>query len=151
MHPFAPRPITPDGVLPHDGWRIKRYRITVDGARGEGPDFEEGTDMLLAALPSPARTEERAGVGFLILHRGRGIDYAVLGWWDRENELPARVAVRERTAGAAWRPARASESFCVWDLQVIGFERDAYVDTVLRDGDSAAAKAYLERWLELRA
>lgn len=151
MHPYAPRPIVPDGVLAHDGWRLKRYRITAGDAPADRAAFDEGAAILLAALPSPACTEARAGLGFLILHRGRGADYAVLGWWDRENELPTRVAVREQKSDAAWRPARASESFCVWDLQVIGFERDAYVDTVLRDGDPTAADEYLARWLERRA
>lgn len=83
-------------------------------------------------------------------HRGAGADYVVLGWWDRENELPTRVVVREHASEAPWRPARASESFCVWDLQVIGFERDAYVSTVLApDAGPDAVEAYLARNLSV--
>jgi len=150
MIPYAPRPIRFDGVRALGGWRVKTYVITHGERPFERARFDAAERLAADALPE-STTSERPGLAFLILHQGNGADYVVLGWWDRENELPTRVAVRERTAGAAWRPARASESFCVWDLQVIGFERDAYVDTVLRDGDPAAAKAYLERWLELRA
>lgn len=161
MRPFAPRPIRFREVLAHEGWRLKRYTISAGGAAsvaGAGadvaipdwPEFADGRVLALAALPAPARTAERPGVGFLVEHRGAGADYLVMGWWDRENELPVRVLVREHAPGAAWRPAHASESFCVWDLQVIGFERDAYVASVLAPGAGpGAVDAYLARRLEM--
>ena len=149
MRPFAPRPITFRDVVEHDGWRLKRYTITTGVSVDEWSDFAPGDALALDALPRPARTAERAGVGFLIQHRGAGADYVVLGWWDRENELPVRVVVRDQVPGATWRPARASESFCVWDLQVIAHERDAYVATVLAEGDPAAAERYLAMRLEV--
>lgn len=63
----------------------------------------------------------------------------MLCWWDRENELPIRVFVRQHD-GSPWRPAQGSESVCVWDLQVICFERDAYVHTVMA-GRAGGAEA----------
>ena len=77
-------------------------------------------------------------MGFVIEHQAIGIDYLVLAWWDRENELPLRIFVRERDAQAAWRTARGGESVCVWDLEVIGAERDAYIATVLDGGDGGS-------------
>lgn len=161
MRPFAPRPIRFREILAHEGWRLKRYAISVGGAAGaaradvaipDWPEFADGRALALAALPVPARTAERPGVGFLVEHRGAGADYLVIGWWDRENELPVRVLVREHAPGAAWRPAHASESFCVWDLQVIGFERDAYVASVLAsDAGPGAVDVYLARRLEVNA
>ena len=157
MQPFAPRPIRFRDVLTHDGWRLKRYAISAGPAAGvvdahadvaiaDWPEFAEGRALALGALPMPAETTGRRGVGFLVEHRGAGADYLVLGWWDRENELPVRVVVRDHAPGAVWRPARASESFCVWDLQVMGFERDAYVATVLAPGTQGDAAAhYLTR------
>lgn len=150
MQAFAPRPLRFRGVLEHDGWRLKRYAISAgapaDVLAPEWPGWAGGRSLALAALPSPARTEARPGVGLLIEHRGAGADYLVLGWWDRENELPVRVVVRDQVAGAAWRAAGPTESFCVWDLEVMGFERDAYVATVLApDADADALEAYLGR------
>jgi hypothetical protein len=152
MRPFAPRPITFAGLHTHEGWRLKRYTITRDAEPLDWDAFAPGLGLTLAALPQPAVTAERPGLGFVIAHRGAGADYIVLGWWDRENELPVRVVVREQTPGAEWRPARGSESFCVWDLQVIGFERDAYVATVLAEAMAtrsaeARAAAYLRHHL----
>ena len=81
----------------------------------------------------------------MIAHQGRTALYCVLGWWDNENELPLEVFVRGREPGAEWHLARGPESVCVWDLQVIAFERDAYVATVLSSGRDAAdaVEAYL--------
>lgn len=147
MKPYKPRRIRSHGLRRHDDWRLKSYSITYDGSDLDGPAFDAGLDLAVRALPAPARTEGRPGVGFIIAHEGRGVDYIVLGWWDRENELPLRVFVRYPEGRARWRAAEGSESVCVWDLQVIGFERDAYVSTVLsadRPGDVAG---YLERFL----
>jgi hypothetical protein len=54
------------------------------------------------------------------------------------------VFVRQQSPGATWRPARESESVCVWDLEVIWLERQAYVQTVLGGGD-------VEGYLTIRA
>ena len=143
MRPYAPRPIQSHDVRTHGEWRLKPYSIV----HGEPPldwdaywrEFEPGFARVLADLPSPARTADRLGVGFLIAHRGRGSSYVVLGWWDRENELPLRIAVRDHADGAVWRAAAASESVCVWDLQVIGHERDAYVASVLSGAEMSLA------------
>jgi len=149
MNPYSPRPIRFQGLVRHEGWVLKRYVVTLASAGGEPAtdawsEFERGLELALAALPGPARTEVRPGVGFVIEHRGAGADYIVLGWWDRENELPVRVMVREQQPGSPWRGAGPSESFCVWDLQVISFERDAYVNTMLaRGADDNARDRYL--------
>ena len=145
--PYAPRPIRYHGTSEHEGWRLKRYSIHYGEGRIDEPAFVSGEALALTSLPADATTEARPGVGFLILHQGRGMNYVVLGWWDRENELPVRVFVSAPVEGHRWRPAEGSESFCVWDLQVLWFERQAYVETVLRPGGCDPVDAYLTRVL----
>lgn len=134
MQPYSPRPIVLLEPIGHEGWRLKVYSIVFGDSAFNRPRFDGGLAAALRELPSPAKTADRPGAGFVILHQGRDVDYVVLAWWDRENELPLRVFVRERVAGKAWRAARGGESVCVWDLQVIAAERDAYVDTVMGGG-----------------
>lgn len=143
MQPFATRPIRFLRVHDSAGWKIKLYSIVYGDAWFSEGEFEPGLKLALASLPDPAVTPSRAGVGFCVLHRGNGADYVVLGWWDRENELPTRIFVRPHNE-QAFRPAKGSESFCVWDLQVMGFERDAYVSTLLAR-PALGAEAYLHR------
>ena len=131
MHPYKPRQIEPLGLTTTEGWRLKRYSVCAEGLQFDAGRFGAGIELATKALPQPAQTAERVGVGFLILHQGNGIDYTVLGWWDRENELPILVFVCDQPGTNRWRPARGSESVCVWDLQVIWSEREAYVATIL--------------------
>jgi hypothetical protein len=146
MERFAPRPIEFLGLVDHQGWRLKFYSIVHGQALLDRSDFGKGFRLVLHHLPQPAVSEERAGVGFLIAHQGRTGNYAVLCWWDHENELPIKIAVRRPEERGGWRPARGRESICVWDLEIIAFERQAYVETVLAGGDpGTAAGAYLAR------
>ncbi|WMQ74737.1 MAG: hypothetical protein GPOALKHO_001755 [Sodalis sp.] len=49
------------------------------------------------------------------------------GPWDNENGLRIKIWV---TDGGSWRLA-CNESFCIWDMQVLAFEGNAYVSTML--------------------
>ena len=144
MRPYAPRPIRILGVEPLGAFVLRRWWIDLyEDAAPYLADWTDAVALSAAALPREA-APARPGVGFLILHRGRGADYLVLGWWDRENELPLRVFVRyPGTDDAQWRAARGGESVCVWDLEVVAIERAAYVSTYL---DAACADPRAE-WL----
>lgn len=142
FEPYRPRLTRFAGVRAASGFRLKEYLIAYEDRAIDVRRFEPGIALALRALPAPAVAQARPGVGFLVAHQGRGADYVVLAFWDRENELPLRVFVSERSG--AWRPAQGGESVCVWDLEVIHAERDAYVETVLATGPGAA-DAYLAR------
>ena len=129
MQPYAPRPILPLGLRIHGDWQLKRYAIVYGDGPHDPQRFEPAHALALRELPQPAVAAGRPGAAIVIEHQGRGVDYLVLAWWDRENELPLRVFVCD--AGQSWRPNRTSESVCVWDLEVLCAERDAYVRTVL--------------------
>ena len=137
--PFAPRIAAFHGIVDRAGHRLKGYTMRYGERPVDWEEHREGIELALAALPEARPEEGRPGLGFLIVHRGRAAEYVVLAWWDRQNELPVKVFVRNE---GPWRPAREGESFCVWDLEIVGRERDAYVGTVLADGD---AEAYLAR------
>jgi hypothetical protein len=143
MKRFATRPVEFHRIREVGDWRLKLYSIRYGDAAIDWQFFAGGLALAEAALPRPAAVNGRAGVGFLIAHRGKTAAYLVLGWWDQENELPLRVFVRAYDT-AEWRPARDGESVCVWDLEVIWAEREAYVSTMLAS-DRPDTSAYLDR------
>jgi hypothetical protein len=147
MEPFRPRTVRSHGVHAVSGWKVKLYSISHDGSPLRWNEFQEGFRMARALLPQPPSTPGRPGIAFAIAHHGKTADYAVLAWWDRENELPIRVFVRPPSAGARWRPARESESVCVWDLEIIWEEREAYVETMLAKNGAARQKEYVDRFM----
>lgn len=141
--PYRDRPITFCGTRKAHGYSLKEYSILY----GEHPLdlklFEKGFALAEQALPQPPVADGRPGLGFMIAHQGQSGNYVVLCWWDRENELPTKVFVHEN---GAWRVAEENESFCVWDLQVIWHEREAYVATIL-SGNVPNLAAYLSKHL----
>jgi hypothetical protein len=139
FQPYEPRPLDFLGVETVSGFRLKAYAIRFGGAELDKDRFAGGWALARAALPQPAVAASRPGLGFAILHQGRTGDYFVLGWWDRENELPLHVFVRDSNG---WRPAANGESVCVWDLRLIWHEREAYVRTMLA-GSPCDEAAYL--------
>lgn len=142
--PYAERAIRFHGIRNSSGFRLKLYSIRYGSGEIDWPRFEPALADACAALPEPAETAHRPGVGFLIAHQGQG-DYVVLGWWDNENELPLRVFVRD---DSKWRAAMGGESICVWDLQVIWHERQAYVRTFLNADCVDPVNAYLRDALQ---
>lgn len=143
MEPYAPRRIEAHGTRPFGAWRMKVYSVLFGEGPVDWPAFEPGIDAALRSLPAPDEARGRPGLGFVIAHQGRTGDYVVVAWWDRENELPVRVLVR-RDRAEPWRAAHTDESFCVWDLEVLWAERQAWVATMLTPG-GGGADAYLAR------
>lgn len=103
---YKPRSITFTGVETRAGYRLKTYAITHDFTTLDAHAFDGGLNLACGELPSPAQTDARPGLGFVVMHHTVAIDYIILAWWDRQNELPTRVFVRE--AGKDWRPANGA-------------------------------------------
>ena len=137
---YQPRPLKFLGVESVAGYSLKIYAIRHPEQNFAPERFAVWQNLAAAALPQPTITEERSGVGFAVLHQAQGSDYLILCWWDRENELPTRVFLK--TDAEDWRIAGVNESFCVWDLRVVWWEREAYVGTVLA-GSADALESYL--------
>jgi hypothetical protein len=138
MPPFKPNPYTPRTIRPrdpirHHDWRLKSYDVLFNTDPIDESTYAHGISLALQSLPTPAVTDRRPGVGFLIRHHGRTVHYIVLSWWDNENELLQRVFVRTFDEGAAWLNITGQGSFCVWDAQIIWHEREAYVRHVLAE------------------
>lgn len=149
--PYRDRIIRPLGVRTTRGWRLKAYEILYGNVPLHAAVYEDGLVAAARELPQPPVSRGRAGVGFVIFHQGRGVRYLALNWWDRENELFNRVMVRGMQEDDLWVWAREGEVACVWDLQVLGFERDAWVDAVLRNPEAPDVEGYLTRTLTVES
>lgn len=112
-----------------EGWKLKPYRVLGRAAGEDGPLEQATLEAVVAELPENPTAPGRPGLGFIIEHLASPLDYIVLCWWQNNNEMITRILVRE--AGAPWRPTDGSESFCVWDLDIMWFERNAFIRTML--------------------
>lgn len=134
MKAFAERLIRYRGVQRRGDWAVKQYSILYGDGPIDWPGFDAALQRGVDELPPPDPPAGRPGLAFFIAHQGLTGDYGVLCWWNHENELPMSIWIR-RDKADSWRRAEAGESVCVWDLEVIWEERQAWIETMLSGKD----------------
>jgi hypothetical protein len=146
IQPYGPRPVRFLGLIENSGWRLKTYSISV---RGEQVD-EGVVAHVCARLPewvtnSTLYDLPTYGVGILILHEGREGCFAIVGWWIDENMFQEFVYLATDAERRDFRLFSDRGVFtCVWELSVLWFERNAWVEYVLKaPGDPQALDRYL--------
>lgn len=146
--PYRPRPIRFVELWECDGWRVKVYGISARGEQPPTPLIEAAKALARERLPRPAVTDERYGLATLIVHAGADGDYVLVDWWFGENMLQHHVY-----AGPQDAPERLAYvtpegvGCCVWELAVLGFERQAWIDAILAQPAAPRIDEYLARRL----
>jgi hypothetical protein len=129
-----------------EDWRIKLYGITYRGSIPDATLIEAAKDLVSGCLPQPAVTDHRYGVGFMGVHQGRGSNLVFLDWWANENELFHHACTSPSGEPGAFEYVTPTGlAACVWDLAVIAFERQAWINTVL-----SAPAPDVEHYLAMR-
>lgn len=142
--PYRTRPVRCLKVAEFGDWRIKVYGIAYEGEVPEPAFVDAALDTALPALPVPAITDDRYGVGFLVVHQGRGSNFVFIDWWAQENELHHRIWFSTRERPGALRAAQPNDPIgCAWDLTVFAHERDAWFTHVLSRSDDPDLDGYL--------
>jgi hypothetical protein len=145
---YSPRLVKALPPLDVSGRVLKAYVMFADSERGTGlPEPEWLRRQAAAVLSEPAQPGDHP-VGFLILHYGMDGDYLLVSQWYDANMLKhwVRGATACADGSTEFAPLVQRDLIaCVWELEVIKFERDAWVNTVLAQGqlDEASLAAYL--------
>ena len=127
------------------GWRLKLYSIALNGKEPD-PAFVEATrDLAASVLPQPPAADDRYGVGFATAHDATSLFIALVYWWQSENELHQRIFVSPKTGPIAFVPVESQPAGCVWELEIVDFERRAWIEDVLANPDGPDVERYLER------
>jgi hypothetical protein len=143
--PYKPRHVRFIRREDVEGWQLKLYGIAVNGQEPR-PDFVEATRNLAAqVLPQPPAGKDHYGVGFAIAHDARAVGIALIYFWKSENELHQRIYVSPKDDPAAFTRVENQPAGCVWELEVVDFERRAWLEDVLSNPDGPDIDGYLER------
>lgn len=116
--------------------RVKHYGIGVDG--------QARPELLEATANAAAEVLPDGALGFTIAHDAAGAGLGLVYWWANDNEIHMRAFASPKDDPAALEPAAGTGMACVWELEVIDFERRAFLEDVLKAGD---VERYLERAL----
>lgn len=126
------------------GRRFKVYGIFSDPNKVKYfPDHEELADRI-SDIVSTLSEDADHGLGFAILHLALDGNYLLITQWLDANMLQHRVykcAINNRKLTNIESIANTGIIACVWELEIMKFERDAWVRTMLSaspDSDSDA-------------
>jgi hypothetical protein len=158
-HPYRDRRTWLHCVHQTGDWKLKVYAITTAGG-------ELSADVLDAALRFVSRelqpehleedplatdlgTDEK--FGFLVLHVGAEAVWLLLDLWigDILHHHLYRAPLEEPAGFSV--PWQKHSAACVWELEVIHHERNAWVEHVLKAPDQPAYEDYLASALHIDA
>ena len=147
MHNFDPyvsRPIEFIDQVNPEGWRVKVYGISAQSLPLQKEIVSEGMKNVLPHLPQPALTEQRYGVGFLIIHHGTMRNWYLLDWWEKEDIIHHKLFSSPLDSpGSISAESDRSLIACVHELRIIAFESEAWIKTVLSQDDKPGFDSYL--------
>lgn len=144
QEPYAPRPIRYLETWEEQGWRLKVYGIAYrqTAIRPELAPLARAT--VFAHLRRVTDDCAHYGAGFVGIHDGRGAIFIFVDFWADENELHHHVFVAPKD-----QPERlvyqtpSGLAACVWDLRVLCFERQAWIDAILANPQGPDLDLYL--------
>jgi hypothetical protein len=126
---YQPRSIRFIGREDLGEWRIKVYGIGTH-ATDARPEFVAATlDKAREVLP------EGGGAGFVIAHDARAAGLGLIYWWANDNEIHGRFFASPLDDPSAMVPNDGTGLACVWEMEVIDFERRAWLEHVLKNDD----------------
>ncbi|MGI8709187.1 MAG: isochorismatase [Actinomycetota bacterium] len=149
--PYQTRPIRCLETWEQEGWRVKVYGISALAEVPAAELVDAIKDVASSKLPQPPMTSDRYGVGFLYAHQGgNGGGFASVNWWANENELFHHQYESAPEDLSVLRPVEETggSSACVWDLAVMAYERQAWVDCVLKNDAGPDLESYLHAQLK---
>jgi hypothetical protein len=150
--PFRPLPVRFFELWEHNGWRVKVYGTSSQHQRPAQSLVDTAKRIAAQRLPVACDDNGAHSVGFLAIHEGRDANFVFVAWWSRENELQ-RYVYRSATGNPeALDDVTATGCFgTVWDLQILWFERNAWVEKVLGNARGPDIEAYLKKLLSDQA
>lgn len=109
------------------------------------PELLEAAKRVAADLLAN-ETANNYKVGFIGAHDGQNACFVFVDFWGNENELFHRVFLSRESQSLL--PGKSSDSsVCVWDLHLQNFEREAWIEHVLRKPAAPDFDAYLAEQL----
>ena len=145
IEPYLKRPVKFLKQVNSGNWRIKVYGISAKSESLPEELFNEGVSTVLPLLPEPPMSEDRYGVGFLIIHQGTMRNWFLLDWWEYEDILFHRLFSSPLSSPDTITPEEdSSVAACVHELRVINFESEAWIKTVLSNDSEPDFDEYLK-------
>ncbi|HNR20997.1 MAG TPA: hypothetical protein PKN75_11845 [Bacteroidia bacterium] len=131
---FEPRPIRFIELFECDNWKIKCYSISFDSSPVNDTIIHAvKSDLSKWLLESQAYSLPTYKIATLIIHKWSGGHFAVINWWIDKNMMQLFVYLAENKTPLNFKLySDKGMVTCVWEMEILWFERNAWVEEVLK-------------------
>ncbi len=145
MTNYKPRIIKFEELYSLLDWNIKIYTISKDGEFNYPEFCIHVKNKLLNWLDQKnSFNPDHEHIGFLILHAGTEGLFSIINWWVGKNMLNTSIYFTEWNAMDHFKKISGDGlAPCVWELEVINYERIAGMNHVLKKQANPDYQAYL--------
>jgi hypothetical protein len=130
------------------GWRLKLYTIATHGQTAR-PEFVDEVvrraPEVYGAWPATDRADPRHGIGFVTAHDAETACIALYYWWQSFNELHLQIHIGPKADPRAMTRWTGQAAGCVWELEIVDFERRVWLSDVLANPAGPDVERYLGR------
>ena len=141
LTPYAPRSTRFIGILAHGDWKIKCYGISCKAENVSDTHIAFAKENLEKWLSQSKITRLATyNLATLILHEGREGIFYIINWWIDENMLQQFVYLANYNSPSELQLVSDKGIItCVWEMEILWFERNAWVEQVLMQPENPAA------------
>lgn len=148
---YQTRPIRFVELYHINNWIVKIYSISLRREHVDTAFIDYAKQNLSHWLEQVTNYPlETYNIATLILHEGKEGCFAIINWWIDENMLQNHVYLS--TYDEPQKFVLYSDKgimTCVWELEVIWFERDAWIKHILMKNEKPDVESYLNEQLNL--
>ncbi len=141
LQSFSSRQVFQLPIGESNGWRLKRYGIVAKDKHYDSSVVDSALEAAIDRLPIAGKLEDpdgNHGVGFQIVHFAEVAIVSPVFYW-----MWGSVLANAKQMRAQWSNTHTFETGvqevvgCVWEMDIIAFETNAWKETMLRAGEPA--------------
>lgn len=134
MKPYRPRKIQYSECYHLGAWTVKIYTIAKEDHYMAQAHYETAKQQLPVWLAlKNGFNDDHHHCAFLIVHQGKEGVFAIVNWWVDEEMLNTHVFLSDIKEPANFqRISGGGLAPCIWELEVINYERSAWMKYVLQ-------------------
>lgn len=149
MESYQPRKIEFNKTASVNDWRVKVYTITNHASFESKMALENAIARLPEWLEKPRRLNlPTCNAAFLIVHEACNGIWSLINCWISGGMLQSATYYTsfEQPDEFALLPKEGFMA-CVWEMPIIAFERDLWVEHIMKKAAPADFKGYFEQYL----
>lgn len=147
--PYRKRSLSYFETLFVKDWHIKTYGISAHTPRPPQSMLKSLLKLAPEIIQSIGNEFETYQLAFAILHEANDGDFILFFWWTGENMLASRVFYASER-GAEYKDIQDTHiAACIWELEIIKYERDLWTSLVLGNKSNGDFSAYLANHMKV--